>query len=90
MFLLYELLGRRSFIDPIYIYICCNSCMVLSMFFRLLLANSSFSLRVINLTVGLLPPRRHVVWRDSVGVNSSGSGLKIRVRGYFSLVVVPY
>ena len=68
--------------------------MVLSMFFRLLLANSSFSLRVINLTVGLLPPRRHVVWRDSVGVKSSVSGLKIRVRGYFSselsLVVAPY
>ena len=83
MFLLYELLGRRSFIDPIY-------AVILSMFFRLVLANSSFSLRVINLTVGLLPPRRHVVWRDSVGVNSSGSGLKIRVRGYFSMVFVPY
>ena len=64
------------------------------MFFRLVLANSSFSLRVINLTVGLLPPRRHVVWRDSVGVKSSGSGLKIRVRGYFSpelsLIVASY
>ena len=83
MFLLYELLGRRSFIDSIY-------AVILSMFFRLVLANSSFSLRVINLTVGLLPPRRHVVWRDSVGVNSSGSGLKIRVRGYFSMVFVPY
>ena len=43
------------------------------------------SLRDISLTLGLLPPRRHVVWRDSVGVESSGSGLKIRVRGYFSL-----
>ena len=36
----------------------------------------------------------HVVWRDSVGVESSGSGLKIRVRGYFSselsLVVTLY
>ena len=55
-----------------------------------------FSLRDINLTLGLLPPRRHVVWRDSVdvGVESSGSGFKIRVRGYFaselSLVVAPY
>ena len=86
MFVLYVFWGRRSFIDPI----CCNSCTVLSMFFRLVLANSSFSLRVINLTVGLLPPRRHVVWRDSVGVNSSGSGLKIRVRGYFSMVFVSY
>ena len=27
----------------------------------------------INLTLGLLPPRRHVVWRDSVGVESSRS-----------------
>ena len=53
-----------------------------------------FSLRDINLTLGLLPLRRHVVWRDSVGVESSGSGLKIRARGYFSselsLVVAPY
>ena len=68
--------------------------MVLSMFFRLVFVNSLFSLRDINLTLGLLPPRRHVVWRDSVGVKSSGSGLKIRVRGYFSselsLVVAPY
>ena len=35
-----------------------------------------FSLRDINLTLRLLPPRRHVVWRDSVGVESSRSGLK--------------
>ena len=72
MFVLYVFWGRRSFIDPI----CRNSCMVLSMFLRLVLANSLFSLRDINLTLGLLPPRRHVVWRDSVGVRSSGSGLK--------------
>ena len=52
-FVLYEFLGRRCFIDPI----CCNSCMVLSMFFRLVLANSLFfSLRDVNLTLGLLPP----------------------------------
>ena len=68
----HSILGLRSFIDPI----CCNFCMVLSMFFRLVLANSLFSLRDINLTLGLLPPRRHVVWRDSVGVESSRSGLK--------------
>ena len=30
----------------------------------------------INLTLGLLPPRRHVVWRDSVDVERSRSGLK--------------
>ena len=78
---LYEFLGRRSFTDPI----CCYFFMVLSMFFRLVLAmaNSLFSLRDINLTLGLLPSRRHVVWRDYVGVESSGSGLIIRVRGYF-------
>ena len=91
MFVFYEFLGRRSFIDPI----CCNSCMILSMFLQLVLANSLFfPLRDINLTLGLLPPRRHVLWRDSVGVESSRSGLKIRVRGYFSsefsLVVAPY
>ena len=44
----------------------------------------SVKCRDINLTLGLLSPRRHVVWRDSVGVESSGSGLKIRVRGYFA------
>ena len=66
--------------DPI----CCNFCMVLPMFLRLVLANSLFSLRDIALTLGVLPSRRHVVWRDSVGVEGSGSELKIRVRGYFS------
>ena len=44
-----HVLGRSSFIDPI----CCNSCMVLSMFLRLVLVNSLFSLRDINLTLGL-------------------------------------
>ena len=53
-------------------------------FFRLVLPTFLFSLRDINLTLGLLPLRRHVVWRDSVGVESSGSGLKIRVCGYFA------
>ena len=48
------------------------------------MANSLFSLRDIHLILGLLPHRRHVVWHDSVGVESSGSGLKLRVRGYFS------
>ena len=41
---------------------------------RLVLANSLFSLRDIDLTLGL--PRRHVAWRDSVGVDSSRLGLK--------------
>ena len=51
-----------------------------------------FSLRYINFTLGLLPPRRHVIWRDSVAVESSRVG-RARLRGYFSselsLVVTP-
>ena len=43
---------------------------------QLVLANFLFSLRDINLTLELLPPRTHVVWRDSVGVESSRSGRK--------------
>ena len=39
-------MGRRSFMDTI----CCNFCMVLPMFLRLVLANSLFSLRDIDLT----------------------------------------
>ena len=81
--------GRRSFIDPI----CRNSCMVLSMFYRLVLANFLFSLRDINLTLGLLPPRRHVVWRDSVGVEGSRSELKSECADILHqsfLVVTPY
>ena len=75
--------------DPI----CCNPCMVLSMLFKLVLANSLFSLRDINLTLGLLPPRRHVVLRDSVGVESSGSELKSECADILHqsfLVVTPY
>ena len=79
MFVLYVFLDRRSFIDPI----CCNFCMVLSMFLGWF-GQFLFSLRDINSTLGLLPPRRHVMWRYSVGVESSGSGLKIIVRVYFA------
>ena len=39
MFVLYVFWGRRSFIDPI----CRNFCVVLSMFYRLVLANFLFS-----------------------------------------------
>ena len=77
---LYVFLDRRSFIDPI----CCNFCMVLSMSLGWFWPIFLFSLRDIKSTLGLLPPRKHVVWRDSVGVESSGSGLKIIVRGYFA------
>ena len=92
MFVLYVFWGRRSFIDPI----CRNFCMVLSMcysIYRLVLANSLFSLRDINLTLGLLPPRRHVVWRDSVGVEGSRSELKSECADIMHqsfLVVTPY
>ena len=45
-------------------------------FIVLKIANPLFSLRDINLTLGLTPPRRHVVWRDFVDVESSRSQLK--------------
>ena len=89
MFVLYVFWGRRSFIDSI----CRNSCMVLSMCLRLVLANYLFSLRDINLTLGLLPPRRHVVWRDSVGVEACRSELKSECADILHqsfLVVTPY
>ena len=41
-----------------------------------------FSLQYINLRLGLLPPRRHVIWRDSVGVESSRVG-RVRVHDIF-------
>ena len=80
MFVFYVLWGRRSFIDPK----CRNFCMVLSMCIRLVLANYLFCLRDINLTLGLLTPRRHAVWRDSVGVESSESELKSECADIFS------
>ena len=52
MFVLYVFLDRSSFIDPI----CCNFCMVLSMFSGWFWPIVLFSLRDINLTLGLLPP----------------------------------
>ena len=79
----YEIWSNVMLLCHVMLMLCCYSCMVLSMFFRLGLANSSFSLRDINLTLGLLPPRRHVVWRDSVGVKSSGSGLKSECANIF-------
>ena len=52
-------------------------------FYFLKIANPLFSLRDINLTLGLTPPRRHVVWRDSVGVESSRLGLKSECADFF-------
>ena len=49
-------------------------------------------------TLGVLPPRRHVVSRDSVGVRSSGSGLKSEcadifhqslISGYYAILTSP-
>ena len=52
-------------------------------FIVLKIANPLFSLRDINLTLGLLPLRIHVVWRDSVGIESSRSGLKSECTDFF-------
>ena len=57
--------------------------MVFSVFYRLVLANFLFSLRDINLTLGLLSPRRHVVWRASVGVRVLDQGLNQSARIFF-------
>ena len=46
-----------------------------------------FSLRDINMTLGLLPSRRHVVWRNSVGAESSKLGLKSEFAQSFSRVL---
>ena len=75
MFALYVFWGRRSIIDPL---ICCNFCISGSVHvFEVGFGQSFiFSLHDINLTLGLLPSRRQVIWRDSVGVGSSGLGLK--------------
>ena len=47
------------------------------------MANSLFSLRDVNLTLELLPPRSHVAWSDYVGVESSGLGLKSECANIF-------
>ena len=40
----------------------------------------------INLTLGLLPPRRHAEWRDSVGVEGSRSELKSECADIFTRI----
>ena len=53
----------------------------------------TFSLRGINLKLGILPSRRHVIWRDSVGVGVLGQSLNQGVRVIFQQsfsVVTPY
>ena len=44
-----------------------------------------FSLRDINLTLGLLPSRRHIVWRNSVGTENSKLGHKSECADIFSV-----
>ena len=46
-----------------------------------------FSLRDINSTLGLVPSRRHVVWRTSVCAESSKLGLKSECTDIFSRVL---
>ena len=53
----------------------------------------TFSLRDINLKLGILLSRRHVIWRDSMGVGVSGHSLNQSVRAIFQQsfsVVTPY
>ena len=63
-FVLLILGGRRSFIDPT----CCSFLHGFAHVSKVGFVHPTFSLRVINMTFGLLPSRRHVIWRDSVSV----------------------
>ena len=51
--------------------------------FRLVWPTFLFFLRDINLTLGLLPPRRHVVWRDFWVLRVQGQGLKTECANIF-------
>ena len=87
--LLYVFLDRRSFIDPI----CCHFLHGFVHVLRLVLANFFIFSARHQLDTWTLAPQKARVWRDSVGVESSGSGLKIIVRGYFAsefFSVTPY
>ena len=68
------ILGLRSLIDPI----CCNFCVVPSMFLRLVLANPLVSLRDINLTLWTLALQKT---RDGVILWEFWSSVE---RGYFT------
>ena len=85
MFVISVFWGRRSIIDPI----CCNFCMVY-MFLRLVLANPLhyFSLRDINLTLGLLPSMRHMAWYGMIlwVLRVLSWGLNQSVRIFFTRV----
>ena len=63
-FVLLILGGRRSFIDPT----CCSFLHGFAHVSKVGFVHPTFSLRVTNMTFGLLPSRRHVIWRDSVSV----------------------
>ena len=85
--------GRRSIIDPDMLQFLHGSGHVFEVGFSSILY---FSLQDIDLTLGLLPCRKHVIWRDSAGVGSSRLGLKsLECAGYspaelLSLSVTPY
>ena len=73
-------LDRRSFIDPI----CCYSCMVLSMLSGWFWPIFDFLCETSTWHLDSSPPEGTWYGRDSVGVESSWTGLKIRVRGCFA------
>ena len=73
--------AKDLFIDPI----CCNFCVVCPEFEVGFGQSFIFSLRDINLTLGLLPSRRHVVWRNSVSAESSKLGHKSECEDIFSV-----
>ena len=87
--LLLIFLGRKSFIDPI----CCSFLHGFAHVSKGGFVHPIFSLWDINVTLRLLPPRGHVIWRDSVSVWVHVKALKQSVREFYgraSLFVAPY
>ena len=69
----------RSFIDPI----CCSILLGFPHISKVGFVHPKFSLRDINATLGLLPSRRHVMWRGSVSVGVKCQGPKTERGGIF-------
>ena len=88
MSIYYLFWGCRSFIDPI----CCSILLSFLHASKVGFVHPKFSLRDIDATLGLLPSRRHVMWRGSVSVAVKCQGSKTE-RGVFfgraSLFVAP-
>ena len=72
MSIYYLFWGCRSFIDPI----CCSILLSFLHISKVGFVHPKFSLRDINATLGLLPSRRHVMWRGSVSVGAEGQDSK--------------